>query len=861
MGCAMGFLLFWLRSAGTGVAESRRGDCLDMNARVFCKITVGILAVGSFIFLALHSTGADRYGAARRSSSREQSTLEARARATLSVTNGTLKLAGLEHPVIVLRDPWGVPHIYAENEHDLFFAQGFVAAQDRLFQMELWKRVGQGRLAEVFGPAYLERDINARRLAYRGSMADEYTSYAADAKQILEAFAQGINAEIALRTAQGGPGLPLEFQLAGFAPEPWKPEDCLSRMAGFPMTRNAVTELLHAKLVTLLGTKKASTLLNLDPPITLDSFPGEDLTLLTPELLRDLQGSDSSMTMPPNLATAIALPEEEGSSKWASNNWVVSGKVTASGRPLLSNDPHRTIDKSPALRYIVHLVAPGWNVIGATEPGTPGVQDGHNERVGWGWTIFGMDQQDLYLEKLDTNNSQRYTTESGWEQMKVRKSTFHVKGKADVTVEMKFTRHGPVLWEDSATHRALALRWVGAEPGTAGYMASLSLDRVQNWQEFEEAVKRWKLPTHNIVYADVEGNIGEHSVGMAPIRKNFTGTMPVPGEGAYEWAGWVPVPELPHQFNPERGFVVTANQRMTGKDFAYNVGFEWLEPFRANRVTEVLSEAVKSGHKLTREDMEQLQSDVTSLPARELAQLLRAAAGSSEDAPTQMILRWNSAVERESPAAAIYELWQVEIEKEMLHRLAPESAWKALEGHVSLTVILNSLEHPDKDTFGTQPQAARDKLLLDTLKTAIEKMKKLQGAEPSDWSWGRLHTVTFHHPLELLPGTRELFTIGPLARPGDSYTVNNASYTGGKFDQASGPSYREILDVGNWDESVVANVPGESGQPGSPHYADLVPLWDQAHYFPMLYSQAAVEKQAKDRLVLEPAPKSKGAMH
>ncbi len=825
----------------------------------FCKITLVLLALGSLAYPALHSSGADRHDADPGVPSREQANLEARAHSALSVVNGMLKLPGLEHSVNVLRDPWGVPHIYAQNEHDLFFAQGFVAAQDRLFQMELWKRVGQGRLAEVFGPAYLERDINARRLAYRGSMAEEYASYAPDAKQIVEAFAQGINAEIALRTAPGGPGLPLEFQLAGFAPEPWKPEDCLNRMAGFPMTRNAVTELLHAKLVTLLGTKKASALLNLDPPITLDSFPGEDLTGLSPELLRNLQGSDSSMTMPPNLVTAFALPEEQGSNKWASNNWVVSGKLTVSGRPLLSNDPHRTVDKSPALRYIVHLVAPGWNVIGATEPGTPGVQDGHNERVGWGWTIFGMDQQDLYLEKLDTNNSQRYETESGWNQMEVRKSTFHVKGKADVTVEMKYTRHGPVLWEDAATHRALALRWVGAEPGTAGYMGNLSLDRVKNWQEFEEAVKRWKLPTHNIVYADVDGNIGEHSVGMEPVRKNFTGTMPVPGEGGYEWAGWVPVTELPHQFNPERGFVVTANQRMTGKEFAYNVGFEWSEPFRANRITEVLSEAATSGHKLTREDMEQLQSDVTSLPARELVQLLRSAAGSSEDAPTQMLLRWNAAVERESPASAIYELWQVEIEKEMLHRLAPESAWKTLEGRVPLTVVLNTLEHPDQETFGTQPQVARDKLLLDTLKTAVEKLKKLQRAESSYWSWGRLHSVTFHHPLELLPGARELFTIGPLARPGDSHTVNNASYAGEKFDQVSGPSYREILDVGNWDESVVMNVPGESGQPGSPHYADLVLLWDQTQYFPMLYSQAAVEKQSTDRLVLEPAPNPKGS--
>jgi penicillin amidase len=826
-----------------------------MQPRHSWKIAVGLFAVLGLAYPTIHFTSGNPRAAASLLSSSDKQTLEQRARSALSVTNGSLKLPGLEHSVTVFRDPWGVPHIYARNQHDLFFAQGFVAAQDRLFQMELWKRVGQGRLAEVFGPAYLERDINARRLAYRGSMADDYASYASDSKQILEAFTQGINAEISLRNAPGGPGLPLEFQLAGFAPEPWKPEDCLSRMAGFPMTRNAVAELLHAKLFTLLGAKKASALLNLDPPILLDSLPGMDLSELSPELLRNLQGSDSSMTMPPDLATAFELPEEPGSGKWASNNWAISGKLTASGHPFVSNDPHRTVDKSPSLRYIVHLVAPGWDVIGATEPGTPGVQDGHNQRIAWGWTIFGMDQQDLYLEKLDPSDPLRFKTGEGWARMDVRQSTFHVKGKADVTVELKFTRHGPVLWEDAATHRALSLRWVGAEPGTAGYMASLTLDRVQNWREFEEAMKRWKLPTHNIVYADVEGNIGEHSVGMAPIRKNFTGTMPVPGDAGYEWAGWIPVPELPHEFNPARGFVVTANQRMTPDNFPYNVGYEWVEPYRANRVKEVLSQTANSGHKFTLEDMEQLQADVTSLPARELLQLLASAACNSDDPAAQMLLRWNAAVDRESPAAALYELWQTEIEKQMLHHLAPENAWKTLQRNLSLTVILNSLEHPDQETFGAQPRAARDQLLLDTLKTAVEKLKSLQGSEPSYWSWGRLHTVTFHHPLELLIDAKPLLNIGPLPRPGDSYTVNNTNYAGENFDQLSGPSYREILDVGNWDESVVANAPGQSGQPGSPHYSDLVPLWEETRYFPMLYSQAAVEKQAKDRLLLEPVPK------
>ena len=813
------------------------------------KFVLGFLCLAPLAYSITHSSSA----AGREQSAGNQPSMPARAQSALSIINGTLKLPGLQHPVTVLRDRWGVPHIYAQNEHDLFFAQGFVTAQDRLFQMELWKRVGQGRLAEVLGPSYLQRDVNARLLAYRGSMADEYASYAPDARQILEAFTEGINAEIVRRLAPGGPGLPLEFQLAGFKPEPWKPEDCLTRMAGFPMTRNSVEELLHAKLVTLIGPQKASALLGLDPPVVLDPASGEDLSKLSPDLLRNLQGSDSSMTLVPQLAADSHLLDEAATDNWASNNWVVSGKLTTSGRPLLCNDPHRTIDKIPSLRYIVHLVAPGWNVIGATEPGSPGIEDGHNQHIAWGWTIFGMDQQDLYLEKLDPANPLRYKTENAWQTMQVEKATFHVKGQPDVTVELKFTRHGPVLWEDVPTHRALALRWIGAEPGTAGYLACLSLDRARNWQEFEAAVQRWKLPTHNIVYADVDGNIGEHSVGMEPIRKNFTGTMPMPGDGGYEWAGWVPVPDLPHQFNPQRGFAVTANQRMIPEDFPYRVGFEWAEPYRANRITEVLSADARSGHKVTLDDMERLQADVTSLPARELLRLLPEAVNDSSDAAAQLLLHWNGVLDRNSGAAALYELWQGELENQMLHHLAPENAWQTLHGHVPLSVMLDHLKNPDAATFGSNPVAGRNELLRDTLHVAAEHLKTLQGPQPSAWSWGRLHSVTFHHVLELVPGGKALFDVGPVPRPGDSYTVNNTSYRDDEFDQLSGPSYREIIDVGNWDGSMVVNVPGESGQPGSSHYSDLVPLWDQTRYFPMLYSRDAVEKQAKDRLTLEPA--------
>src|SRR6516162_739259 len=325
---------------------------------------------------------------------------------SLAVIRGTENVPGLHHTVRVQRDRWGVAHIYARDQHDLFFAQGFVTAQDRLFQIELWKRAGQGRLAEILGPSAIQRDISARRLRYRGDMAQEYRSYAADTREILAAFTAGINAYIADIQHPGHPGLPVEFRLAAFKPEQWQPEDCLNRLAAYAMMANASEELLHAQLVTLLGASEASELFRFDPGTKLDPATGADFSGLSPALLEAIVGSDKRIPVP-----ATTLQE--------SNNWTVAGVLTANGKPLLANDPHRVIAQ-PSLRYIVHLIAPGWNVIGAGEPALPGIAAGHNEHIAWGFTIFGLDQQDLYLAKLNPADAGQYETEKGWARMDVR---------------------------------------------------------------------------------------------------------------------------------------------------------------------------------------------------------------------------------------------------------------------------------------------------------------------------------------------------------------------------------------------------------------------------------------------------------
>ena len=757
---------------------------------------------------------------------------------SLAVIRGTENVPGLHHSVRVQRDRWGVAHIYARDQHDLFFAQGFVTAQDRLFQMELWKRAGQGRLAEALGPAAIQRDINARRLRYRGDMAQEYRSYAADTQEILAAFTAGINAYITDVQRPGHPGLPVEFRLADFKPEQWQPEDCLNRLAAYAMMANASEELLHAQLVTLLGASATSELFRFDPDTKLDPAPGADFSGLSPALLQNIVGSDKRIPFP-----ATTLQE--------SNNWTVAGTLTASGKPLLANDPHRVIAQ-PSLRYIVHLVAPGWNVIGAVEPALPGVAAGHNEHIAWGFTIFGIDQQDLYLETLNPADAKLYQTEHGWEAVREQRESIHVRGAPDVAVVLRFTRHGPILWEDGK--RALALRWVGAEPGTAGYLGALSLDRARDWHEFERAMPRWKVPPENIVYADRAGNIGEHSTGLAPLRTSFNGLLPVPGSGKYEWSGFVPNAQLPRSYNPTVGFIATANQRTIPDGYPYAVGYEWAPPTRFERIEEVLEGARSTGRKLTVPDMEALQLDVISLLARRMQVLLHQAiagdAGTASKA-AKLILDWDGDLRGDSASAALYEVWTSRLRTDVTRRAVPERIQGVMPTWTLYQVVLE-LSEPRATLFGTSVIAGRDALLRDSLQAAYEELAAKLGVDTRGWSWGALHKAYFRHALDGAPGTARLLDRGPTERPGDGDVVQATEFTAGSFEQTSGASYREIFDLGDWDNSVAINVPGQSGQPGSKHFDDLLPLWSSGEYFPLRFSRDAVDAVTTDLLILQP---------
>ena len=757
------------------------------------------------------------------SAQEDQAALAEESRARLAQIEGSIVLEGLDQPVEVLRDKWGVAHIYAQSVADLFFTQGFVAAQDRLYQIEIWRRTGSGELAEVFGPSYVERDRIARLVRYRGDMQAEWESYSPDTRAIAEAFTSGVNAFV--QHAAGR--LPIEFELLDFEPGEWKPEDTLLRIAGLLMTRNARQEVARAEMIQKLGLEATMKYIPTDPHRELKPDPEVDLSGIDPSVL---DGYRNAVSIP-------TLYGEDGS-----NNWVVDGTLSSTGKPLLASDPHRPVIL-PSLRYMVHLVGPGWNVIGSGEPALPGVAIGHNERVGWGFTIVQYDQVDLFIEKTDPEDPNRYLYRGDWLDMNIEREEIRVKGQSEpAEVELKFTRHGPVIWEDEASQRAVALRWSGAEPGTAGYLGSLAIDRVENWDDFVEAMARWKLPSENIVYADVDGDIGWIPAGLMPIRKNWSGLLPVPGHtGKYEWSGSRTIDELPRIHNPGQHYVATANHNIRPENYPHDLGFDWSAPYRFRRVDKVLSE----GKKFTIEDFQRLQHDEVSIPGRQLLELFKQTprGGSVRVQQARMLLEaWDGVLGKDSAGAALFEVWFKELAPRFVASQIAEPQRQLVERNLQLPVLIRLLKG--------LPEVDRNSILADSFDTAVAEAGRLLGGDMSSWKWGTLHTITFQHPLADSPAREALFNLGPVERGGDGNTPNATRGPG--FTQSNGASYRHILDLADWDRSVFTSTPGQSGQPGSPHYDDLLPLWAKHEYAPMVFTREAVEENTANTLRLEP---------
>jgi len=782
----------------------------------------------------------------------------------IAQTKKLLTVKGLYASVEVLRDQWGVNHIYAENQHDLFFSQGYCAAKDRLFQFEIWRRQATGTVAEILGERELKRDIGTRLFKYRGDLKTELNHYHPQGEAIINAYTDGVNSYID-EVLSHQELLPIEFRLLKILPGKWTPDVVISRHQG--LLGNITEELKIGNAVSKAGAEKVKELMWFhpkDPDLRIDS--AIDQKLLNDNILElynayrkeivfeasDISKAEEDPDAVMNLlkqpiSNAYQPAFEHGID--GSNNWIVSGNRTASGHAMLANDPHRKI-AVPSLRYMVHLVAPGWNVIGGGEPEIPGVSIGHNEAGAWGLTIYETDGEDLYVYDLNPKNLSQYFYKGHWENMKLIQERIEIKESRMELINLRYTVHGPVTYIDSVDHKAYAVKCAWLEPGGAPYMASLRIDQAKNWDSFRDACSYSHIPGENMIWADTAGNIGWQTVGIIPIRKNFSGLIPVPGDGRYEWQGFLPIKERPHQLNPSKGFLATANQNVTSENYTHwdAVGYTWADPFRGNRINEVLAK----DDKINIAKMQSLQTDYYSLPARSLIPMLLPLVFEKTET-WQSILQlknWNYVLDKTSIAASIYAMWERQLMKQASKQFIPENIKDLVS--IQLSKLIGWLEKPDSK-FGVDPVKGRDAFLKICFENAIDELEKKLGSNIVNWQYGqeKFKHITLTHPLNSIVNVplRNQLNLGPLPRGGNSYTPGS---TGGADNQMSGASFRFITDTGNWDDAVMINTPGQSGDSKSEFYRNLFPLWANDQYFPAYYSKDKIIKSTKEVFELVP---------
>jgi penicillin amidase len=783
------------------------------------------------------------------------------ATAAVAAPTQTIKVSGLEQGAEILVDRWGVPHIYAQSQDDAFFAQGFNAARDRLFQIDLWRRRGLGELAAVFGPAYVEQDKATRLFLYRGDMQKEWNAYGKGAQRVTERFVAGINAYIDYVTQTPG-ALPFEFRQMGYAPAKWRAEDVV-RIRSHGLTRNLTLEVARADVACKAGLAADQVRSTLQPawetsiPAGLDPCLPAGLLdvfkLATENVWFGPKGQKSAGVDPDAEPVRLAGADLETQRMEGSNNWVVAPSKSATGRPIMANDPHRAYS-APSLRYIAHLNAPGMNVIGAGEPALPGISIGHNGTIAFGLTIFSIDQEDLYVYELNPANRMQYKYRGQWESFKVLKESIEVKGGAPVLVEMVFTRHGPVIFNEAAKQRAFAVRSGWLEAGMAPYFGSIDYMKATNFDQFRQAMLHWGAPTENQVYADTSGNIGWVPGGLTPIRPNWDGLLPVPGDGRYEWSGFLSGDKLPFSLNPKQGWFASANEMNlpAGYPYAkYKLGFEWPNDARHARIGEVLGAKAK----VSIEDSMRLQNDLLSIPARRMMALL-APLSSTEPkarAALELLRGWDALESAQSPQAALFEVWWSRHLNKGYLRAVLEPNAAAVVNSVDVTAMMNALERPAA-RFGRHAKSKRDELLLTTLGAAYAELEKAGGPDSKAWQWGKLHYSYYAHPMSIIGdgALRDKLNVGPFPAQGGAFTVSQSSYRPTDFLKINGPSFRVVVDVGNWDNSRAMNTPGQSGDPDSPHYRDLATAWGKGDYFPLLYSRKLIEAATESTIRLVP---------
>lgn len=774
----------------------------------------------------------------------------------------TLEISGLIGTVEVIRDEHGVNHIFATNEHDLFFAQGYCAAKDRLFQFELWRRQASGTVAEILGERELQRDIGARLFKFRGNLKAELNHYHPRGQSIIQAFTDGINAFIA-QTENDPELLSPEFKLLGITPGFWTPDLVISRHQG--LLGNLTDELAIARSVILLGKEKVKDVKVFEPcepELTLDGVI--DPQGLFENVIGPYEAFRKPITFTPNdlLAhcnrdmrqfNALVAEDQRGYEEMisaehrtiGSNNWIVTGEKTITGLPLLANDPHRAV-AAPSLRYMVHLNAPGWNVVGGGEPTIPGVSIGHNDHGAWGLTIFNIDGEDLMVYEINPHNPNQYKYKNGWEEMTLLQDTVRVKGSADVYVTHQYTRHGPVTFVDRKRNKAYAVRCAWLEPGGAPYLASLRMNTAITWEEFREACTYSHIPGENMIWADKTGNTGWQVVGIAPIRKNWSGLVPVPGDGRFEWDGYLPVKQLPHLHNPEKKFWATANENLVPENYEHrnSVGWEWADSSRAIRINAVLAE----NKKFSVADMQKLQFDYFSIPASELVPYLKKLTFPDRklDSLRKIVTQWDFVLDKNSVEAGIYFAWEKQL-RERAHTLfVPAEAQQWIK-----TVPLKKLIHWIKSD---RPELnGRDTFMAICFTEAVKNLRLKLGADEKKWNYGQplYHHVSIKHVLSnaLNDSLQKIFNCGPLPRGGSGSTPG---VTSNNDNQSHGATFRMVADLSDWNNTFFTNAPGQSGDIRSPFYNNLFNGWANDEHFMVPFSKEKIKAMATETILFTP---------
>lgn len=811
---------------------------------------------------------------------------------TLPQTTGTLEFAGLSRPVTVVRDRYGVPYISASTTQDLFFAQGFVTAQDRFFQMDMNRRIGAGRLAELFGrgpdDSVLKLDELTRTLGLYRAAQSEYDNADPQTRAILDAYAAGVNAYL----HQHANSLPLEFTILGVSPDPWSPVDSLAygRVMALSLDSSWQTKYARALVLAKAGPQATAALFPPYPrgnPTVFNAFGGAaPLEPTAPG--HGPQASASSATALAALAAADGTTYARLSpaplqavatartllgnitDALGSNDWVVDGTMTTTGKPLLANDPHLGISE-PAIWYQVALRGAGWNVMGFSLAGVPGVVIGHNAAIAWGVTNVGADNSDLYLEQLDpTGHPGQYLYAGQWQPLITRSETIHIRGETrPVTLTVSSTDHGPLLngvVGDLKAFAPVALKWTAIQAGYALEGGFLQVDQATNWATFQQAVSNISI-SQNFVYADQAGHIGYQMSGLLPVRSSDNDLLPVPGNTSdHEWHGFVAPSQMPSLYDPPTHAIITANNQIVPDDYGTYVTANWDAGYRARRITDL----ILATPKLSVSDFERIQADVYAIPAAQLVPdfvMAGRAAGGDAATAAALLAKWDDQMTRSSGAAALYEVAVGTLAREIVEPVLTKKLYGTYRANISgstmFLALINLAGNPVAPFFSatasTAPAstAARDAAFARALADAMRTLRASQGSDPAHWSWGALHQAHFAHPLASTFPVSLIFDIAPVARPGDSATVSVGGDGGfdadpASYAQRSISSMREIIDLANFDNSLWVIPAGQSGQPFSAHYSDLLPLWDQNHYERMPFTAGALDTTLRDILTLKP---------